>query len=105
MPQQIASPLHFKVPLDERVRIIRELGNSDQKVLAQLHTHPRRAFHSSADDRLALPRHIGAISIVIAEFAADWDGDLQKASVNCHLGEGVWSELSPESVSKLFEIF
>ena len=105
VPQQIASPLHFKVPLDERVRIIRELGNSDQKVLAQLHTHPRRAFHSSADDRLALPRHIGAISIVIAEFAADWDGDLQKASVNCHLGEGVWSELSPESVSKLFEIF
>lgn len=105
VPQQIATPLHFKVPLDERVRIIRELGNSDQKVLAQLHTHPSRAFHSSADDRLALPRHTGAISIVIAEFAADWDGDLQKASVNCHLGEGVWSELSPESVSKLFEIF
>ena len=105
VPQQIASPMHFKVPLDERVRIIRELGNSSQKVLAQLHTHPGKAFHSFADDRLALPRHTGAISIVIADFAADWDGDLQKASVNYHLGEGVWSELSPESVSKLFEIF
>ena len=52
-------------------------------------------FHSCADDRLALPRHTGAISIVVANFATDWDGDLREVSVNCHLGEGVWNELSP----------
>ena len=104
VPQQLASAKHFDVPLDERIRIIREIGNSGEKVLAQLHTHPGRAFHSWADDRLALPRHTGAISIVVADFATDWDGDLQEASVNCHLGEGVWSEFSPEVVSKLFEV-
>ena len=104
VPQQLTSAKHFEVSLDERIRIIRELGNSGEKVLAQLHTHPCRAYHSRADDRLALPRHTGAISIVVADFAADWHGDLQKASVNCHLGEGVWSELSSEAVSKLFEV-
>ena len=104
VPQQLASAKHFEVPLDARIRIIREIGNSGEKVLAQLHTHPGRAFHSCADDRLALPRHTGAISIVIADFATNWHGDLQQASVNCHLGEGVWSELSSEAVSKLFEV-
>ena len=103
VPLQLASVRHFEVPLDERIRIIRELGNSGEKLLVQLHTHPGRAFHSRADDRLALPRHTGAISIVIADFATDWHGDLQKASVNCHLGGGVWRELSPEAVSWLFE--
>ena len=104
VPQQIASAKHFKVSLDERVRIIRELGVSGEKVLAQLHTHPRMAFHSRADDRLALPRHTGAISIVVPHFAGDWDGDLNRTSVNCHLGKGVWSELTPGAVSELFEI-
>ena len=104
VPHQLASPKHFEVPLEERVRIIQELGVSGEKVLAQLHTHPDRAFHSCADDRLALPRHTGAISIVVPDFAADWDGDLTQASVNCHLGRGVWSELTPQVVAKLFEI-
>ena len=103
-PRQLASARHFEVSLEERVRIIRKLGNSGEKVLAQLHTHPRRAYHSCADDRLALPRHTGAISIVVPDFATDWDGDLQKASVNCHLGKGVWSELTSQAVSMLLEI-
>ena len=104
LPCQIASAKGFTVPFDERVRIIQELGNSDQKLLAQLHTHPGKAFHSPTDDRIALPRHTGAISIVVSDFAADWDGDLQNTSVNYHLGEGVWSELSSQAVSRLFEI-
>ena len=54
--------------------------------------------------RLALPRHTGAISIVIADFADKWDGDLEQASVNRHLGAGVWEELDGEAVSRLFEV-
>jgi hypothetical protein len=38
-------------------------------VAAQVHTHPGRAFHSDADDRWAIVRHEGAISIVLPEFA------------------------------------
>ena len=103
VPRQRSTAKRFDVPLRERHRIIQELAGSGDKLLVQLHTHPRSAFHSCADDRLALPRHIGALSVVIADFASNWDGDLQQASVNRHLGGGVWSELSPETVSTLFE--
>ena len=104
VPRQKACRLGFDVPLEERLEIAQQLAQSGETLLAQLHTHPGRAFHSRTDDRLALPRHTGAISIVVADFAAAWDGDLQEASVNRHRGAGVWHELSREAVSKLFEV-
>ena len=104
VPHQLASAIHFEVPLAERLQIAQQLANSGEKLLVQLHTHPGRAFHSLIDDRLALPRQTGALSIVVADFATKWDGDLQQLSVNYHLGEGVWTELSPETVSTLFEV-
>ena len=104
VPHQRVGAKHFDVPLPERHRIIRQLANSGEKLLVQLHTHPRRAFHSCVDDRLALPRHTGALSVVIADFATEWHGDLLQASVNRHQGGGVWTELSSETVSTLFEV-
>ena len=104
VPKQCASAIHFNVPLEERLRIIQQLASNGEKLLVQLHTHPNKAFHSLADDRLALPRHIGAISIVIPNFAEKWTGDLQQVSVNRHLGESVWEELSQETISMLFEV-
>ena len=104
VPRQRANRLSFQVPLDERLQISQQLADSGERLLAQLHTHPGRAFHSLADDRLALPRHTGAISIVVAEFANLWDGDLRDVSVNRHLGAGTWSELSPDAVARLFEV-
>lgn len=38
-------------------------------VAAQVHTHPARAFHSDEDDRWAIVRHEGALSIVLPWFA------------------------------------
>ena len=104
VPRQRASALHFDVPLRERLRLARELAGCGEKLLVQLHTHPAEAFHSDTDDRLALPRHTGAISIVVPDFAAEWEGDLSQLSVNRHLGEGVWEELSQEAVTMLIEV-
>ena len=104
VPRQRASRIAFDVPLEERLKIAQQLAGSGEKLLAQLHTHPGEAFHSLADDRLALPRHTGAMSIVVADFASRWDGDLRDVSVNRHLGTGTWSELSPDAVSRLFEV-
>ena len=104
VPRQLASAKHFDVPLDERLRIAQQFANSGEKLLVQLHTHPGQAFHSPVDDRLALPRHTGALSIVVEDFAAKWHGDLHQVSVNRHLGEGVWRELHPKTVSMLFEV-
>ena len=104
VPRQSASAKHFDVPLDERLKLAQRLLASGEKLLVQLHTHPRQAFHSLADDQLALPRHTGALSIVIPNFASRWSGDLCDTSVNRHLGGGVWEELSPEAVARLFEV-
>ena len=38
--------------------------------MAQVHSHPGEAFHSPADDRWAIPRQVGALSIVLPFFAA-----------------------------------
>ena len=104
VPKQLTSAEHFEVPLDARLKLTQRLAYSGEKLLVQLHTHPGEAFHSPTDDRLALPRHTGALSIVVPNFADDWTGDLEDTSVNRHLGEGVWIELSPETVSALFEV-
>ena len=104
VPRQRTSAIHFDVSLKERLRIVRELATADEQLLVQLHTHPGEAFHSSTDDRLALPRHSGAISIVVPYFGREWKGDLRHVSVNRHLGAGMWSELSQDAVSLAFEV-
>ena len=104
VPRQHATAMRFDVSLTERLRIAQELAASGGKLLAQLHTHPGRAFHSPTDDRLALPRHTGAISIVVPNFGTSWDGDLRDASINLHIGGGVWTELSSDTAANLFEV-
>ena len=104
VPKQLTSAAHFKVPLEERLKLAQRLAYSGEKLLVQLHTHPGEAFHSPTDDRLALPRHTGALSIVVPNFADEWSGDLEEISVNYHLGGGVWTELGPEVVLTLFEV-
>lgn len=46
-----------------------ELRRRRYMVAAQVHTHPGRAFHSKADDRWAIVRHVGALSLVLPNFA------------------------------------
>jgi hypothetical protein len=104
VPKQLTGPLHFNVPLDERLRLVRVVSKEDEFILVQLHTHPRQAFHSDVDDRLAITKHTGAISIVVADFGVRWNGDLLQTSVNRNLGAGKWVELPPGEVSRLFEI-
>lgn len=39
------------------------------ELVAQVHTHPGRAYHSSTDDQYAIATTIGAFSIVVPNFA------------------------------------
>ncbi len=104
VPRQDTGPLHFNVPLAERLRIVGEVSAVDEFILIQLHTHPREAFHSEADDRLAITKHTGAISIVVPDFADRWTGDFLETSVHISLGSGRWRELSPSEVRTLLEV-
>src|SRR5438105_4005147 len=54
VPKQITGPRHFNVPLDERLLMAEVASQAGEVIIAQLHTHPREAFHSEADDELAI---------------------------------------------------
>lgn len=104
IPEQRASRDHFEVPLSARLQLITELGRTGETVLVQLHTHPSEAFHSPVDDRLAVPRQTGALSIVVPHFGQDWSGSLWETSVNRHLGRGRWEELDRVSLGQALEV-
>jgi hypothetical protein len=104
VPLQITGPYHFNIPLEERLRLLDQVSSQAEFILVQLHTHPQEAFHSQADDRFAITKHIGAISIVIANFGADWSGDFLNASVHRHLGAGQWRKLRPDEVVELLQV-
>lgn len=70
IPEQVTSMGRFKVPLPERQRITRELAGTGEFVVAQIHSHPRRAFHSAVDDEEAIPRRIGSYSLVVPDFGS-----------------------------------
>lgn len=69
-PVQRAKADMFHIPRDGMVALHAELRRSRLMVAAQVHSHPREAFHSAADDRWAIVRHEGALSLVVPEFAA-----------------------------------
>ena len=104
VPEFTSTRLHFEVTLEERISLASALAAEGELVLAQLHTHPGAAFHSDTDDRFALPRHTGAISIVVPDFATDWNGDLTTVSVNIHWGAGVWRELASWEIPSAIEV-
>jgi hypothetical protein len=104
VPKQIAGPAHFNITVEERLRIIDEIDKVGEFILIQLHTHPNEAFHSEADDRLAVTKHLHAISIVIPHFGNHWSGALAEASVHMNLGGGLWRKLTDAEVLQFFEI-
>jgi hypothetical protein len=73
VPAQETSAGRFRVPLAERQRITRELAGTGEAIVAQVHSHPRRAFHSPIDDEEAIPRRVGSYSLVVPDFGARED--------------------------------
>ncbi len=70
VPDQHTSAGRFRVPLRFRQELSRALAGTGQVLVAQVHSHPSIAFHSCVDDAEAIPRRIGAYSLVIPDFGA-----------------------------------
>jgi proteasome lid subunit RPN8/RPN11 len=68
-PQQITDIDFFKIPPESMRALMAYLRASRLKIVAQVHSHPGKAFHSKADDKWAIVRHLGALSIVLPKFA------------------------------------
>jgi proteasome lid subunit RPN8/RPN11 len=95
VPEQEASHDFFRIPPESMAALLAHLGQTGSLIAAQVHSHPEEAFHSEADDRWAIVRHVGALSIVVPYFA-------KQISVGNFLGQvamfrlndaNQWSEL------------
>lgn len=70
-PDQIAAIDYFNLPSESMRSLMGHLTATRRRIVAQIHTHPGRAFHSEADAEWAIIRHVGALSLVLPRFAAD----------------------------------
>jgi hypothetical protein len=68
-PIQRAAADYFEIPRNGMVELMNRLRTHGLFVASQVHTHPEEAFHSLADDRWAIVRHQGALSLVLPWFA------------------------------------
>jgi len=71
LPPQTAEADMFRIPPVGMTALHAELRRRRLMVAAQVHSHPREAFHSKADDLWAIIRHEGALSLVVPNFAIE----------------------------------
>lgn len=81
----------------------RELRHRRRMVVAQVHTHPGRAYHSKADDEWAIVRHVGALSLVLPDFAfgATLETFFDLAKAYRFSTEGHWLPVPPGELNGL----
>lgn len=68
-PEQTAAADRFHITAESMRSLMAHLKQNRTRILAQVHSHPHEAFHSKADDNWAIIRHVGAVSLVLPDFA------------------------------------
>jgi hypothetical protein len=68
-PDHLATPVHYAPTQDWLNRFFAGLVRTQKSVVAQVHTHRTRAFHSATDDQFPLIHTPGYLSLVVANFA------------------------------------
>jgi hypothetical protein len=91
-PAQIASIDYFRLPPESMRALMDHLRSTRRRIVAQIHTHPGRAFHSDVDAEWAIVRHVGALSLVLPRFAATTTPEtfLDDVMTYAYTAEGEW---------------
>jgi Prokaryotic homologs of the JAB domain len=92
VPEQETDRGRFIVPLRERQRIARLLAGTGEMIVVQVHSHPEAAFHSPIDDEEAIPRRVGAYSLVVPDYGARATV-LDRAALFELREDGSWAEV------------
>lgn len=106
VPEQRGEADFFQIPRTSIVAVFDHLRERGAMIAAQVHSHPGPAFHSAADDRWAIVRHLHAFSLVVPDFALTTETDtfLSTAAV-FHLSEAnEWVELAPRLAAEQLEV-
>ena len=95
--------LSFHVDGEELERIGEWLHQNTCSLVAQVHSHPSEAYHSKADDELALITTFGGLSIVVPDFGHT-DQNLEQSAFFRLLPETGWTEISKNQINSLIKI-
>jgi hypothetical protein len=79
-------------------RLNMDLLANVETVVAQLHTHPGRAFHSSTDDAFPLVSTPGFLSIVAPDFGSRGLIELHGCAAFCLVEDGAWRPVGRDVV-------
>lgn len=99
-PVHIAKADMFHIPPASMREIMEYLRKNRLMIAAQVHSHPELAFHSRADDKWAIVRHVGAISIVLPYFGANTTPAtfMQRVASFALTAENRWIQVKNEAV-------
>jgi hypothetical protein len=114
-PQKV---VEVYVPLQEATRVLFWISPHAMKTfmshlrqyrlmaVAQVHSHPGVAFHSTTDDRCSLLGHAGALSVVVPFFAKKVTPTtfVAKCSYFCLSDSGSWVAASRSTVRENLQI-
>jgi len=97
---------YFRIPPHAMSALLKHLGDTATAVVAQVHSHPRAAFHSRADDKWAIVRHLGALSLVIPHFARgiSVENFLTRAAAFVLSEENTWEEVKSRDIERRIRI-
>jgi hypothetical protein len=94
--------LLYQVGGEELYRINKWAYEQKVVLLAQIHSHPGRAYHSETDDAFPIVTALGGFSIVIPNFGSD---PIEKKYWKVYrLQSDGWREVSESAVNELFQI-
>jgi proteasome lid subunit RPN8/RPN11 len=106
VPEQEAEVDYFRIPPSGMKALMTLLRERKLALAAQVHSHPKKAFHSHADDEWAIVRHEGALSIVVPHFAADTDVEnfLSSAAIFRLTSADKWVEVEREAIGEFLQL-
>jgi proteasome lid subunit RPN8/RPN11 len=106
VPLQEADEDYFYIPPRGMSELLSHLRQNRLMTAAQVHSHPEHAFHSEADDRWAIVRHEGALSLVVPFFGLSTTEEtfVEDTAVFQLSKSNRWLEVPPESVHRWYRI-
>lgn len=91
------------VDADELHRLNVDTFKRGERLFAQVHSHPGRAYHSEMDDRCAIVTSPGSLSLVVPDFAVR-PFALGECAVLRLSSDGVWREMGARRAAGLISL-
>lgn len=90
-----------ELPLQASLKLGETIHRKNEVLIAQIHSHPREAFHSLIDDQSPISHRIGFLSIVVPYFGKNVTS-LSQCKIYEYLGKGEWRDLLQDEINDRF---